>query len=383
MRRKLISVISASIFTVMVLFTGSTAHAQKEVNTSAKAYMLMEAASRRVLSEYNSNIKLPMASTTKILTCLLACELGNMDEVVTVGPESVGLDGTSIYLKEGEKITLRELCYGLMLNSGNDAAMAIAMHIGGSQEGFAKLMNERAREAGADDSNFVTPNGLPHDEHYTTANDLALIACEAMNNELFSRIVSTPSKTLEEDEDSPRRYLKSKNKILYNYDGGNGVKTGYTRAAGKCLVAGAKRDGMQLIAVVLNDYNMFNDCMRLLDYGFLNYEWTDVTGDKLIKDYLIIDNAVENVADVELREDIYLPLNQNDSKIDVEYEALTGIKAPMLKGDVVGTAKYILNGEELRNTPLYLAEDVAENTISYWVTQLLKDWLGIRKERAG
>ena len=382
MRRKITAVLCAFIIAVM-LFTGSAASAAGEVGTSAKAYMLMEATSGRILAEYNSNEKLPMASTTKIMTCLLACELGNMDEMVTVGPESVGLDGTSVYLREGETISLKELCYGLMLNSGNDAAMAIAVHLGGSQEGFAKMMNERARELGAENTNFVTPNGLPHDDHYTTAKDLALIGSAAMCNDLFREIVGTSSMNLPADDDSPARYLKSKNKILYNYDGGNGVKTGYTKAAGKCLVAGAERGGMQLIAVVLNDYDMFNDCMKLLDYGFNNYTWTDVTGEKLLKDRLVVDNSIENVADVKIEEDIYLPLLEKDSKIIINYNIKKGLCAPLLKGAEVGTAEYLLDGTLLRETPLYLAEDITENTLSYWVSRVMEDWLGCGKERVG
>lgn len=377
-RHSLLTAVIMFLFFAAMPFSGSSAMAAGEVSTSAKSYMLLEATTGRVLSEKNSDQKLPMASTTKIMTCLLACELGDMKDVVTVGKESVGLDGTSIYLKDGETITLKDLCYGLMLNSGNDAAMAIAVHLGGSQEGFAELMNKRAKEIGANNTNFVTPNGLPNDDHYTTAHDLALIAAEAMQNELFTKIVGTKSLTLEADEDSPIRYLKSKNKILYQYDGGNGVKTGYTKAAGKCLVAGAKRDGMQLIAVVLNDYDMFNDCKKLLDYGFANYKWTDVTGDKYFENKVKIINGLEGTADVEQMEDIYLPLSKEDSKIEKKYEIYEGINAPVEKGARVGTAKYILNGEVVKKVPLYLAQSVEENTWSYWLGRILQDWLGTK-----
>ncbi|MFR9208415.1 MAG: D-alanyl-D-alanine carboxypeptidase family protein, partial [Lachnospiraceae bacterium] len=174
------------------------------------------------------------------------------------------------------------------------------------------------------------------------------------------------------------RYLKSKNKILYQYDGGNGVKTGYTKAAGKCLVAGAKRDGMQLIAVVLNDYDMFNDCKKLLDYGFANYKWTDVTGNKYFENKVKIINGLEGTADVEQMEDIYLPLSKEDSKIEKKYEIYEGINAPVEKGARVGTAKYILNGEVVKKVPLYLAQSVEENTWSYWLGRILQDWLGTK-----
>lgn len=377
LRRRLnAAILVFALILTLVPFSGSAAGAKNAVNTSARAHVLLEATSGRVMSEHNSSEKLPMASTTKIMTCLLACERGNMDDVVTVGAESVGLDGTSIYLRQGETITLRELCYGLMLCSGNDAAMAIAVHLGGSQEGFAKLMNERARQIGAYNTNFVTPNGLPAEGHYTTAMDLALIAAQAMQNELFKEIVGTSSMTLEADEDSPVRYLKSKNKILYNYDGGNGVKTGYTKAAGKCLVAGASRDGMQLIAVVLNDYSMFPDCMSLLDYGFENYKWTDVTGQTLLHDALTVENGLKYATDAVIKDEIYLPLNENDSKIKINYRLQNGVNAPISRGDVVGSAQYSLNGEVLREVPIYAAEDVGENTYRYWLERVLTDWLG-------
>ena len=172
------------------------------------------------------------------------------------------------------------------------------------------------------------------------------------------------------------RYLKSKNKILYNYDGGNGVKTGYTKAAGKCLVAGASRGGMQLIAVVLNDYSMFPDCMSLLDYGFENYKWTDVTGQTLLHDALTVENGLKYTTDAVIMNEIYLPLNKNDSKIKIKYRLQNGVNAPISRGDVVGSAQYSLDGEILREIPIYAAEDVWKNTYRYWLERVLTDWLG-------
>ncbi len=362
------------------LFSGSSAHAQN-ISASARSYMLMEAQTGRVLLEGNSDEKLPMASTTKIMTCLLACEKGNMKDVVTAGKNCVGIEGTSIYLKEGETITLEELCYGLMLASGNDAAVAIAEHLAGSSERFCEMMTERAKQLGANDTNFVTPNGLPAQGHYTTARDLAKIASAAMQNELFRGFVSKKSITLEADEDSPARYLKSKNKILLNYEGGNGVKTGYTKQAGKCLVAGAKRGEMQLIAVVLNDYAMWDDCERLLDYGFENYSLKKADEKKTLKGAVEISDGIIEKTDGYIEEDIYLPLKEDDSKIEIKYEIYKGITAPLRKGTQVGEAKYSLDGIIMKTVPIYLKEDVRKDTLSYRLSRLIREMIGLKERK--
>ena len=280
--------------------------------TSASAYVLMEANSRRVLSAGNETVKLPMASTTKILTCILAIENGKLDSVVQVDDAAVGIEGSSMYLQYGETLTLEDLLYGLMLSSGNDAAVAIAIHIAGSVEAFAQMMNEKAAEIGAVNSGFVTPNGLSAEGHYTTAYDLALIASYGMQNDIFKEIVGTSSVDLPADDDSPARYLRSKNKVLYNFEGGNGIKTGYTKDAGKCFVGGAYRDGMQLVAVVLNDGAMFDDSMQLMEYGFSTYiaypmcEVGEEVGE------IAVENSIEQSVPIVVQEEITLPLTEEE-----------------------------------------------------------------------
>lgn len=221
--------LSLILFIIACTISGS-AYALPDIH--AQAYALVEASTGRILLESNAAEHLPMASTTKIMTCILAIENGNLDTIVQVPDEAVSIEGSSIYLQYGETISLRDLLYGLMLASGNDAAVTIAIHIAGSVEAFAEMMNQKAVEIGAADTHFVTPNGLPDENHYTTARDLALISAYAMQNEVFRQIVGTSSMNLAQDDDSPARYLRSKNKMLYQYDGGNGIKTGYTRAAG-------------------------------------------------------------------------------------------------------------------------------------------------------
>ena len=348
----------------------------------AKAYVLMEASTGRVLLENNRDAKLPMASTTKIMTCLLAVENGNMDDIVTIPKEAVGQEGTSIYLREGEKVAFSDLVYGLMLASGNDAAVAIAIHLAGSVEAFAQMMNEKAREIGANNSNFVTPNGLPDDNHYTTAYDLALISSYAMQNEKFCEIVGTSKKDLAEDDDSPARYLRSKNKILYQYEGGNGIKTGYTKAAGKCLSAGAKRGNMQLVAVVLNDYDMFIDCMALLDYGFEHYAMRQVAEAGQSYGDIPVEESLEGSVQTALCDNIYLPLTQEEvTMVEEKVNMSSSLAAPVQEGEVVGVVEFSF-GDIKAKSNIITISSAQRKTYEFYLSQILQRWLGLA-EQAG
>ena len=299
--------IIGGLMALLFLFLPKNAWAEAPQN-GAKAYALAEASTGRILASKNGREQLPMASTTKIMTAILAIEEGDLDEMVTVPQECQGIEGTSVYLRGGETLTLRELVCGLMLASGNDAAETIAHHIGGSLEGFAERMNEKARELGAENTNFVTPHGLPCEGHYTTAEDLAKIAAYAMQNETFREIVGTASLDIPADEDSPARYLRNKNRLLWQYEGGNGVKTGYTDAAGKCLVGGAVRSGMQLITVVLNDRQMFPDTMVLLDYGFAEYAMKHLAEKGEVLGSVGVENSTTKSVNFYAGEDIFLPI---------------------------------------------------------------------------
>lgn len=205
-----------------------------------------------------------MASTTKIMTAIVAIENMPTDYIVTVPKEAVNIEGSSIYLYEGEKITCLDLLYGLMLESGNDAAAAIAIAVGGTMERFVMLMNEKARELGLKNTHFANPHGLSCEDHYTSAADLARITDYALGNQLFAEIVSTKRYTACEGS----RYYVNHNRLLFSYDGMIGVKTGYTIASGRCLVTAARRNGRTLIAVTLNDYYCSADHARMLDTGF-------------------------------------------------------------------------------------------------------------------
>ncbi|MDE6598371.1 MAG: D-alanyl-D-alanine carboxypeptidase [Clostridia bacterium] len=233
---------------------------------SAQSEIAMELSTGKVLIEGNADARLPMASTTKILTALIIIEDCNLDEEITVPEVAVGAEGSSIYLKKDERIDIRDLLYGLMLRSGNDSAAALAIHHSGSIEKFAEAMNDRARKIGTENSNFKNPSGLPDNEHYTTARDLCKIACYAMNNPTFKQIVSTINYK------GKYRSFVNKNKMLRMCEGANGVKTGYTLKAGRCLVSSAERNGMDIVCVVLNCRDMYERSCAIFDSCFDNYK---------------------------------------------------------------------------------------------------------------
>lgn len=235
----------------------------------AEGAILIDTKDKTVLFEKNADKKMYPASTTKIMTALVALETleeigAGQDSRVTVPDEAAGLEGSSVYLKAGQQVTMEELLYGMMLQSGNDAAAAVAICCGGDMETFVEKMNDKAAALGCGSTHFTNPSGLHDEGHYTTARDLAIIGAAAMEREDFRRIVSAESW---QSQDTGRSYV-NKNKTLFQYDGGNGIKIGYTKASGRTLAASAERDGKVLIAVVLNDHNWFEDAYGMLDYGF-------------------------------------------------------------------------------------------------------------------
>lgn len=369
--------ITAALLAAIVMFSlsGNTqAEPERDtVDVSAGGVMLMDARTHKVLYAKTAHEKLPMASTTKIMTAILAIEAGNLDALVTVPQEAYGVEGSSMYLRLGEQISMRDLLYGLMLVSGNDAAVAIAVHVGGSVEGFAALMNAKAASLGAHNTHFVTPNGLPDPDHYTTAYDLALIACYAMQNETFREIVGTTYYQTTTGEIA--RTVKNKNKILWEYEGGNGVKTGYTMAAGKCLVFAAEREGMQLVGVVLNCPDMFPSAKRLLDYGFETYQQeTLVAADERIA-RVRVTGGKKNALEVAAKNDIIILVKDGDSTTVRTVVNLAGpVEAPVEKGDVLGTLEVWEDGRVLAETELVAVETVESSAYLDYLERLFKRW---------
>ena len=232
---------------------------------SAQYAVLMDGRTGRILYDKGADERSLIASTTKIMTALIVCEQCNVLDRMRVPKEAVGIEGSSMYLREGEVLTLQELLYGLMLSSGNDAAVALAIYCGGTVEGFAQLMNDKARQLGMKDTHFENPNGLDSPDHYSTARDLAVLASYAMENPIFAKTVSAKTVTI------GNRSLRNHNKLLWQVEGADGVKTGYTKAAGRILVSSAVRNGRRLICVTINAPNDWNDHALLLNDGFSRY----------------------------------------------------------------------------------------------------------------
>ena len=326
------------------------------VSTSATSAILMDADSGRVLYEQNADAKMLLASPPKIMTALVAIREGEPSDVVTVSREAALTEGSAMYLKEGEQLTLETLLYGLMLCSGNDAAVAIAQHVGGSVEGFVAMMNETAKELGLTSTSFANPNGLDAQDHYSTARDMAALACAAMKNETFARIVSTRSVTIN------GRTMSNHNKLLSMAEGCIGLKTGYTKAAGRTLVSCAERNGQRLIAVTLQDGNDWADHQSLFDYGFSAYpaQRALARGD-VVRQESIGGVTVPLIA----AGSFSWPLKEGET-LEMTVELTGRLKAPMAAGTKVGEAVFTVNGQEVGRTALLCGKTVREKQADAW-----------------
>lgn len=250
---------------------GQPAYASPSISTNAYATALIDVQSGRLLYSKNGDVETRIASLTKIMTAIVAIEQGVLTDKVKVSTRAAGKEGSSIYLRAGEEITLANLLYGLMLRSGNDAATAIAEHVGGSEAGFVFLMNQKAAELGLAKTQFRNPHGLDEEGHYSSANDLAVLTAYALKNKIFAEIVKTEFKQAPNPNEKWNYSWRNKNKMLRMYEGADGVKTGYTKKAFRCLVSSATRNDQQLVAVTLNDGDDWRDHRNLLDWGFKHY----------------------------------------------------------------------------------------------------------------
>ena len=314
---------------------------------SAQSYIVTEQSSGNILCEKNAHTKLPMASTTKIMTALCAIENGDMDSLVKVSDKAVGVEGSSIYLESGESLTLKDLLYGLMLHSGNDAAVAVAIHISSDTDSFVKLMNETALKIGAKNTHFTNPNGLPHKEHYTTAYDLNLITRYAMKYDEFREIVSTYQKAIPWAGREYQRQLKNHNKLLRMYEGTIGVKTGYTKAAGRCLVSSAMRNGIEVVCVTLNAPDDWNDHIYLMDdaFGRLSIRKIFSSGDYMAT--VAVKDSDEERVGVVAKDDISMVISDGKiPEINVETKIPSFLQAPVGFEQVVGEVN-VYEGERL------------------------------------
>ncbi len=347
-----ILIIIALVFSIFTIYIYSA----QNPGLSARAATLYEPETETFVYSKNENERLAMASTTKIMTALIALESLDSNELIEIPREAVGIEGSSLYLEEGEVLSAESLIYGLMLGSANDAAAALAIEISGSTEEFASLMNQKARDFGLSDTNFKNPHGLDDEEHYTTAHDLAKIAAEALKNEKFKEISSCYKKRIESSEKS--RLVVNHNKLLKSYDGCVGVKTGYTKKSGRSLVSAAEREGLTLIAVTIDAPNDWSDHTELLDLGFsmLQKRALAVSGEyKFTLPVLDGENAFVSVSN---KDSLFKIFNKSDADFDVNIKLNRFFAAPISKGDVLGELIFSKDGKELARLPLTADYDV-------------------------
>ena len=328
---------------------------------SAKSAILIEASSGDIIYEKNAHEKMPMASTTKIMTAIVALEHGNLNDTVTVSNESCGVEGSSIYLTPGETLTLEDLLYALMLESANDAAAAIAYHISGGIEEFANMMNDTAERIGVNNTHFTNPHGLDNEAHYTTASDLARITAYALKNEDFRKIVSTYKKQIPLRGDEGVRVLLNHNKLLRISDDVIGVKTGFTKHSGRCLVSAAERDGVCLIAVTLSDPNDWRDHTDLHEMGFSLYSCVSLATPGEFCVQIPCPGAPDGYLEAK-NTDSLTKCVKNGSSIHHLVEADRMVFPPICEGETLGKVSFYSDDTLIGEVPLFASFSVEEPT---------------------
>lgn len=330
---------------------------ENSLTVQSESAVLIDGRSKSVLFKKNENEVLGMASTTKIMTALVAIENCDIDREFLMPKEAIGIEGSSVYLKENEPLTMRELLFCLMLESGNDAATAIAICCAGSLDNFVSLMNERAEEIGLDNTHFTNPHGLSDGNHKTTAYDLAMITATAYDYPLFREIVSTKTKSVRFDGIENGRRLVNHNKLLFGYEGALGVKTGYTMADGKCLVSAAEKDGLLLVAVTLRDSSPTSTHRKLLDLGFDSFEQTEICRANGLKSEIVVENVEDGFLTVCNTKDISVCLPKG-ANFEIEFLLPTSLSAPIKKGEIIGHAVCKSGGVEVYIISLESQEDI-------------------------
>ena len=355
----------------------SNSHTE-ELNLNSRIAIAYDRKSGKVIWGKNENKRTAMASTTKIMTAIVLIENADLNQTITISAKSAGTGGSRLGLKKDDKILLKDLLYGLMLKSGNDAAVAIAETVGGSVEGFAELMNNKAQELKLENTHFVTPHGLDNPEHYTTAYELAKIADYAMKNETFAKVVNTKNYTV--TINGYPKNITNTNELLGYLNGVNGVKTGFTNNAGRCLVTSVNRNGFEIITVVLQaDTKKFrtSDSVKLIEYVYENYELLNIKDIvdkkfeewcKINKNRIVINKGKYNKMDLyisNLQNDI-IPIKKGDTdNVDIDVNCLYYFEAPVAKETTIGSLKVVVNGEiidvvDVKNVSEILKRDVLD-----------------------
>jgi D-alanyl-D-alanine carboxypeptidase (penicillin-binding protein 5/6) len=331
-----------------------------EVSISAKGAALIDVQSGRILYGKDMNKKMLIASLTKIITAIVAIESGKLQETVTTSNHAYGVEGSSIYLGLGEKQKLIDLVYAIMLRSGNDAATAIAEHVGeGSVRKFVDKMNAKVKELGLTGTHFANPHGLDAENHYSTPHDMAVLTAYALRNQTFAEVVRTPVKRIPWEGKQWERIMRNKNKMLVRYKGADGVKTGYTKAAGRCLATSATKDGRQLAVIVLNDPKDWDDSARLLNYGFTKYNYTSsvIENEKVAK--LPVTKGTLTEIEIVAAKGLGYPVREEEaSAIQKDIKLPKQVKAPIRKGQLAGKMTLYIHGEKIGEIPLIAGSSV-------------------------
>ena len=335
--------ISAIILSVILFISVDIRSNAQPLQTSAQSAILICAENGDVLYEKEADARLPMASLTKIMTATVVLEKLPTEEVVEIPPSVCGIEGSSVYLTAGERLSVNDLLYALLLQSANDAAAALAVAVSGSVEAFAEEMNAKAAEIGLRNTHFTNPHGLDDADHYSSARDLALLCSYSLKNEKFAEIVSTKNHTIAYKDDPCARYLSNHNRLLSSYDGCIGVKTGYTMRCGRCLVTAARRDGVTLIAVTLNDPCDWKDHAAMFDHGFSRLKCVELVSENEEMEINVESSAVKKI---KCSAEPYSAILHSDvGEIKREVRLRRFYFAPIAKGETVGTIVFTANGD--------------------------------------
>lgn len=367
---KIVSVIAAVCTALICLNTAAKA-LPAESGISAACAVVMNADTGTVLYEKNAHTKRAMASTTKIMTALLTLEAGSPDRLFVADSMAIRVEGTSMGLREGDIVTRRALCVGMLLPSGNDAANAAAVNIAGSLEGFAELMNRRAAQIGMKDTHFVTPSGLDAEGHCSTAYDMALLTREALKNDEFRRICGSESMQVEFGNPPTKRTLSNSNRLLGMYEGCIGVKTGFTDNARRCLVSAAERNGCTLICVTLNAPDDWNDHRKLLDSCFSGMKRYDVRLNSFAAEVV---GGLKDTVTVVPAENVTFGMTADEAKrISVKYSVPQFVYAEIAEGETLGHAEICLDGVPIKRVAMTAFESIARAEPTHGMFDWLKD----------
>lgn len=363
------------ICAITIAFSGVKCQAYADEYCQGKAMAVYEGNSGTLLYKKNAYEHLAIASTTKIITCIVAIEnYADLDKEVNVSDKAVGIEGTSIYLKKGEVIKFKDLLYGLMLASGNDCAVAIAEEVAG-EENFVAMMNDYAKRCGAYNTHFVNPHGLDADGHYSCAVDMAIMTSKALDNPIFKEIVSTKYHSIEPTNVYQKRFLKHKNRILFNDENCVGVKTGFTDNAGRCLVSASEKDGMRVVSVVLNCQPMFEECVRLDKLAYNEYCYKQFVVPYTYVGTTYVEKGEKDEVGLSTTREFATLIKRCDEELfRVEYNIPETITAPVELNQEVGSVKVYKGDEEIYSAPLYTIDNIKNIDFRYMMDNIINKW---------